>query len=111
MATPVPTAVPIPIPSTDTTTTNKDSSKHVSTHFEDLKHHPTDEENIVDRMNNLDPPVTLEEEKKVLRKIDLRLPPFLLVLYMFTWLDVSLSFLPCFSPTPLLRREWSKPSW
>lgn len=42
---------------------------------------------LVERMNNLDPPVTLAEEKKVRRKIDLRLPPFLLVLYMFTWLD------------------------
>lgn len=42
---------------------------------------------LVERMNNLDPPVTLDEEKKVRRKIDLRLPPFLLVLYMFTWLD------------------------
>lgn len=42
---------------------------------------------IVDRMNNLDPPVTSAEEKAVRRKIDMRLPPFLLVLYMFTWLD------------------------
>ena len=42
---------------------------------------------IVARMNNLSPPVTPEEEKRVRRKIDLRLPPFLLVLYMFTWLD------------------------
>lgn len=42
---------------------------------------------LVNRMNNLDPPVTPEEEKKLLRKIDLRLPPFLFVLYMFTWLD------------------------
>jgi len=46
-----------------------------------------DEESIVARMNNLDPPVTKEEEKKLVRKIDLRLPPFLFVLYMFTWLD------------------------
>lgn len=46
-----------------------------------------DEEDIVARMNNLDPPVTKEEEKKLVRKIDLRLPPFLFVLYMFTWLD------------------------
>ena len=46
-----------------------------------------DEEDIVARMNNLDPPVTREEEKKLVRKIDLRLPPFLFVLYMFTWLD------------------------
>ena len=44
-------------------------------------------ESLVERLNNLDPPVTLEEEKRVRRKIDLRLPPFLLVLYMFTWLD------------------------
>jgi len=42
---------------------------------------------IVNRVNNLDPPVSPEEEKKLLRKIDLRLPPFLFVLYMFTWLD------------------------
>ncbi|KFA46223.1 hypothetical protein S40293_07165 [Stachybotrys chartarum IBT 40293] len=46
-----------------------------------------DEDDIVARMNNLDPPVTPEEEKQVRRKIDMRLPPFLLVLYMFTWLD------------------------
>lgn len=45
------------------------------------------ENELVHRMNNLDPPVTPEEEKKLLRKIDLRLPPFLFVLYMFTWLD------------------------
>lgn len=42
---------------------------------------------IVNRINNLDPPVTAEEERAVRRKIDMRLPPFLLVLYMFTWLD------------------------
>lgn len=42
---------------------------------------------LVHRMNNLDPPVSPEEEKKLLRKIDLRLPPFLFVFYMFTWLD------------------------
>ncbi|OHE99778.1 major facilitator superfamily transporter [Colletotrichum orchidophilum] len=46
-----------------------------------------DEEDLVARMNNLDPPVTPEEVRRVRRKIDLRLPPFLLVLYMFTWLD------------------------
>ncbi|KAK2018414.1 major facilitator superfamily transporter [Colletotrichum eremochloae] len=46
-----------------------------------------DDVDIVARMNNLDPPVTPEEAKRVRRKIDLRLPPFLLVLYMFTWLD------------------------
>jgi hypothetical protein len=46
-----------------------------------------DEDDLVRRMNNLDPPVTPEEERRVRRKIDLRLPPFLLVLYMFTWLD------------------------
>ena len=45
------------------------------------------ENELVHRMNNLDPPVSPEEEKKLLRKIDLRLPPFLFVLYMFTWLD------------------------
>jgi hypothetical protein len=45
------------------------------------------DDDIVARMNNLDPPVTPEEEKRVRRKIDMRLPPFLLVLYMFTWLD------------------------
>lgn len=48
---------------------------------------PFDQNDIVARMNNLDPPVTWEEEKRVRRKIDMRLPPFLLVLYMFTWLD------------------------
>lgn len=42
---------------------------------------------LVHRMNNLDPPVSPREEKKLLRKIDLRLPPFLFILYMFTWLD------------------------
>jgi hypothetical protein len=47
----------------------------------------TDHEQLVDRLNNLDPPVTPEEERRVRRKIDLRLPPFLLVLYIFTWLD------------------------
>ncbi|KAK4938531.1 hypothetical protein LTR10_021063 [Elasticomyces elasticus] len=46
-----------------------------------------DHEDLVARLNTLDPPVTPEEEKRVLRKIDLRLPPFLLILYMFTWLD------------------------
>jgi hypothetical protein len=44
-------------------------------------------EDLVHRLNNLDPPVTPEEERRVRRKIDLRLPPFLLVLYIFTWLD------------------------
>ncbi|KAJ0365801.1 hypothetical protein COL26b_011933 [Colletotrichum chrysophilum] len=48
---------------------------------------PIDEDDIVARMNNLDPPVTPDEVKAVRRKIDMRLPPFLLVLYMFTWLD------------------------
>ena len=42
---------------------------------------------LVEYMNNLIPPVTPEEEKKVARKIDLRLPPFLFILYVFTWLD------------------------
>lgn len=45
------------------------------------------EEDLYDRMNNLEPPVSPQEEKKLLRKIDLRLPPFLFILYMFTWLD------------------------
>lgn len=40
---------------------------------------PIDEDDIVARMNNLDPPVTPEEVKAVRRKIDMRLPPFLLV--------------------------------
>lgn len=48
---------------------------------------PVDQNDIVTRMNNLDPPVTPDEEQRVRRKIDMRLPPFLLVLYMFTWLD------------------------
>ncbi|TEA15037.1 MFS transporter prlL [Colletotrichum sidae] len=56
-------------------------------HVETLKRVPVDEDDIVARMNNLDPPVTPEEIRKVRRKIDMRLPPFLLVLYMFTWLD------------------------
>lgn len=47
---------------------------------------PIDDDDIVARMNNLDPPVSPEEERRVRRKIDLCLPPFLLVLYMFTWL-------------------------
>ena len=48
-----------------------------------------DESDLVQRMNNLDPPVTPEEERKLCRKIDLRLPPFLFFLYIFTWLDRS----------------------
>ena len=44
-------------------------------------------DDFIASMNNLSPPVTPEEAAKVRRKIDLRLPPFLLVLYMFTWLD------------------------
>ncbi|TDZ21365.1 MFS transporter prlL [Colletotrichum orbiculare MAFF 240422] len=56
-------------------------------HVETLKRVPVDEDDIVARMNNLDPPVTPEEIRKVRRKFDMRLPPFLLVLYMFTWLD------------------------
>ena len=47
----------------------------------------TEHEQLVDRLNNLNPPVTEEEMRRVRRKIDLRLPPFLLVLYIFTWLD------------------------
>jgi hypothetical protein len=42
---------------------------------------------LVEYINNLDPPPTPEEVKKVARKIDMRLPPFLFVLYVFTWLD------------------------
>lgn len=57
-------------------------------HLENLKgSSQDDDDDIVARMNNLDPPVTPEEIRKVRRKIDMRLPPFLLVLYMFTWLD------------------------
>lgn len=56
-------------------------------HVDIGKRGPIIEDDIVARMNNLDPPVTPEEVKKVRRKIDMRLPPFLLVLYMFTWLD------------------------
>lgn len=52
-------------------------------HVEKVPEH----EQLVARMNTLDPPVTPDEERRVKRKIDLRLPPFLLVLYMFTWLD------------------------
>lgn len=52
-------------------------------HVEKLMEH----EQLVARLNNLDPPVSLEEEKRVVRKIDVRLPPFLLILYIFTWLD------------------------
>lgn len=55
----------------------------------DVVHHEktpvTDE--LVDYMNNLDPPPTDEEVRKVARKIDMRLPPFLFILYVFTWLD------------------------
>jgi hypothetical protein len=86
---------PVPIPvvqhGADTKEGGTIDDKLGTTHLEveDLKHHLNGEEDIVARMNNLDPPVTGEEEKKVRRKIDLRLPPFLLVLYMFTWLDVS----------------------
>lgn len=42
---------------------------------------------LVEYMNNLDPPPTEEEVKRVARKIDWRLPPFLFILYVFTWLD------------------------
>ncbi|GKT62572.1 MFS general substrate transporter [Colletotrichum tofieldiae] len=58
-----------------------------SVHLENPKVTDSDEDDIVTRMNNLDPPVTPEEVNKVRRKIDRRLPPFLLILYMFTWLD------------------------
>lgn len=37
----------------------------------------------------LDPPVTAEEERKVRWKIDRRLPPFLFLVYVVTWLDRS----------------------
>lgn len=50
---------------------------------------PIDQHEIVAQMNSLDPPVTPEEERRVRRKIDMRLPPFLLILYVFTWLDRS----------------------
>lgn len=42
---------------------------------------------LVEYMNNLDPPPTEEEIKRVARKIDFRLPPYLFILYVFTWLD------------------------
>lgn len=42
---------------------------------------------LVEYMNNLDPPPSEEEVRKVVRKIDMRLPPFLFILYVFTWLD------------------------
>ncbi|ANB13078.1 Tna1p [Sugiyamaella lignohabitans] len=41
----------------------------------------------VEIFRQLDPPVTEEEHRKLLRKIDLRLPPFLFFLYIFCWLD------------------------
>ena len=44
-------------------------------------------DDLVMYMNNLDPPPTDEEVRKVARKIDMRLPPFLFILYVFTWLD------------------------
>ncbi len=44
---------------------------------------------LVEYMNNLEPPPTPEEVKRVARKIDWRLPPFLFILYVFTWLDRS----------------------
>lgn len=56
-------------------------------HVEKVSAHENEYEYMVARLNTLDPPVTPEEEKRVKRKIDLRLPPFLLVLYIFTWLD------------------------
>lgn len=48
---------------------------------------PPVSDELVEYMNNLDPPPTEEEIKKVYRKIDMRLPPFLFILYVFTWLD------------------------
>jgi hypothetical protein len=88
---PEPVPVPVVQQGSDTKEGGMTDDKFGTTHLEveDLKHHLNGEEDIVARMNNLDPPVTWEEEKKVRRKIDLRLPPFLLLLYMFTWLDVS----------------------
>jgi hypothetical protein len=63
-------------------------SKGVTIHAEGVHVEKVAEhEQLVDRLNNLDPPVTPEEVRRVRRKIDLRLPPFLLVLYIFTWLD------------------------
>lgn len=35
----------------------------------------------------LDPPVTEQEEKAVRRKFDMRVPPFLALIYLFSWLD------------------------
>ncbi|ODV92479.1 hypothetical protein CANCADRAFT_22840 [Tortispora caseinolytica NRRL Y-17796] len=46
------------------------------------------DDNVV-TFRNLDPPVTPEEERKVRRKMDLRLPPFVMLLYIVTWLDRS----------------------
>lgn len=48
---------------------------------------PAASDQLVEYMNNIDPPITPEEERKVARKIDMRLPPFLFILYVFTWLD------------------------
>ncbi|OQV07919.1 hypothetical protein CLAIMM_12273 [Cladophialophora immunda] len=63
-------------------------SKEMDVHSEGIHVEKVSEhEQLVARLNNLDPPVTQEEVKRVRRKIDLRLPPFLMVLYIFTWLD------------------------
>ena len=63
-------------------------SKEIAIHAEGVHVEKfAEHELLVDRLNNLDPPVTEDEVKRVTRKIDLRLPPFLLVLYIFTWLD------------------------
>lgn len=98
-------------PRTDSmaTLTPKDTNPpHDGIHVEKVPEH----ENLVFRMNNLDPPVTPEEEKRVRRKIDLRLPPFLLVLYMFTWLDrgalgkQAMVFFPSLDPSKDDHRVW-----
>lgn len=63
-------------------------SKQIAIHNEGISVEKLAEhERLVDRLNNLDPPVTEDEVRRVRRKIDIRLPPFLLVLYIFTWLD------------------------
>ena len=44
-------------------------------------------DNNVHSFRQLDPPVTDEEIRKVRRKMDLRLPPFVCLIYITTWLD------------------------
>ena len=62
---------------------------NISHKLSDAVHHekPPVTDELVEYMNNLDPPPTDEEVKRVARKIDMRLPPFLFILYVFTWLD------------------------